>query len=201
MMLDARENIADQDASLLGYILERGRALVLAVNKWDRLPQEQRQQIREQLARKLSFVDFADVHFISARHGTAIYDVLDSAVDAYHSAFRKYATPELNRLLEDMLSEHQPPMVRGRRIKLRYIHQGGVNPPRFIIHGNQTESVPESYRRFLVNRIRQQLDIHGTPIQIEFRSGDNPYAGKPSRPAGKSTVRNRKQREHRRHRS
>ena len=200
MMLDARESIADQDASLLGYILERGRALVLAINKWDRLPQEQRQQIREQLARKLSFVDFADVHFISAKHGTAIYDVLDSAVDAYHSAFRKYRTPELNRLLEDMLSEHQPPMVRGRRIKLRYIHQGGVNPPRFIVHGNQTESIPESYRRFLINRIRQQLKIHGTPIQIEFRSGDNPYAGKPSRTENKTTTRKHKQREHRRHR-
>ena len=199
MMLDARESITDQDASLLGYVLEQGRALVLAVNKWDRLPQDQRELIRQQVERKLGFTDFADLHFISAKHGTAIFDVLDSAISAYASAFRRYNTPDLNRLLEDMLSEHQPPIVRGRRIKLRYIHQGGVNPPRFIIHGNQTESVPDSYRRFLVNRIRQQLRIQGTPIQVEFRSGDNPFAGKRSKKADK-TKSGKKTREHRRHR-
>lgn len=201
MMLDGRESITDQDASLLGYVLEQGRALVLAVNKWDHLSQDHRQQIRQQIERKLSFTDFADLHYISAKHGTAIYDVLDSAVDAYHSAFRKYSTPDLNRLLEDMLGEHQPPIVRGRRIKLRYIHQGGVNPPRFIIHGNQTESVPDSYRRFLVNRMRQQLKIHGTPIQVEFRSGDNPYAGKSPKPKRGQDGKKQKQREHQRHRS
>jgi GTP-binding protein len=201
MLLDARESITDQDASLLGYILEQGRALVLAINKWDRLPQDHKKQIRQQIERKLSFADFADMHFISAKHGTAIYDVLDSAVDAYHSAFRKYSTPQLNRLLEDMISEHQPPMARGRRIKLRYIHQGGVNPPRFIIHGNQTESVPESYRRFLINRMRQQLKIHGTPVQVEFRSGDNPYAGKSPGTKRNQGGRKNQRREHRRHRS
>ena len=199
MMLDARESITDQDASLLGYILEQGRALVLAVNKWDRLSRDHRDEIRRQLERKLSFTDFADLHFISAKHGTGIFDVLDSAVEAYHSAFRRYATSDLNRLLEDMLIEHQPPIVRGRRIKLRYMHQGGVNPPRFIIHGNQTESVPESYRRFLVNRIRQQLRIQGTPLQVEFRSGKNPYAGKRNKPPEK-TRSGKKHREHRRHR-
>jgi len=199
MMLDARESIADQDASLLGYILEQGRALVLAVNKWDRLSEEHRQEIRRQLERKLTFTDFADLHFISAKHGTAIFDVLDSAVRAYHSAFRRYSTPDLNRLLEDMLAEHQPPIVRGRRIKLRYIHQGGVNPPLFIIHGNQTQSVPDSYRRYLINRIRQQLRIKGTPVQIEFRGSKNPYAGKRKKPKT-SEKDKRKQREHRRHR-
>jgi len=199
MMLDARESIADQDASLLGYILEQGRALVLAVNKWDRLSHEHRDEIRRQLERKLTFTDFADLHFISAKHGTGIFDVLDSAVRAFHSAFRRYSTPDLNRLLEDMLSEHQPPIVRGRRIKLRYIHQGGVNPPRFIIHGNQTESVPESYRRYLLNRIRQQLRIKGTPLQVEFRGGKNPYAERRKKPQ-EIPGKRRKQREHRRHR-
>jgi GTP-binding protein len=199
MMLDARESIADQDASLLGYILEQGRALVLAVNKWDRLSRDHRDEIRRQLERKLSFTDFADLHFISAKHGTDIYDVLDSAVRAYHSAFRRYSTPDLNRLLEDILAEHQPPIVRGRRIKLRYIHQGGVNPPRFIIHGNQTESVPDSYRRYLVNRIRQQLRIKGTPLQVEFRGGSNPYAGKRNKPPEKARG-GKKHREHQRHR-
>ena len=199
MMLDARESIADQDASLLGYVLEQGRALVLAVNKCDRLPKDHRDQIRQQIDRKLTFTDFADLHFISAKHGTAIFDVLDSAITAYGSAFRRYSTPELNDLLEDMVSEHQPPTIRGRRIKLRYMHQGGVNPPRFIIHGNQTDSVPDSYRRFLINRIRQQLHIKGTPIQVEFRSGDNPYAGKRNKPGNKQPWRG-KQREHSRHR-
>jgi len=178
MMLDAREGIADQDASLLGFILERGRALVLAVNKWDHLSEGQRDNIRRQLSLKLSFAEFAELHFISALHGSGIFDVLDSAKKAYKAAFRRFATAELNRLLQDMLMEHQPPLARGRRIKMRYMHQGGTNPPRFIIHGNQVESVPDSYRRYLVNRIRKHLKLSGTPISVEFRGGDNPFAGR-----------------------
>lgn len=178
MMLDAREGIAEQDASLLGYIIERGRALVVAVNKWDRLEADKREEIRRQLDRKLGFTDYADTHFISALHGSGIFDVLDSATKAYHSAFRRFSTPDLNRLLEDMLTEHQPPTVHGRRIKLRYIHQGGTNPPRFIIHGNQTDAMPNSYRRYLINRIRKHLRLKGTPISVEFRGGSNPFAGR-----------------------
>lgn len=178
MMLDARESIADQDASLLGYILERGRALVIGVNKWDRLSLGRREEIKRQLGRKLTFTDFADIHFISALHGSGIFDVLDSAMKAYHSAFRRFSTPDLNRLLQDMLSEYQPPLVHGRRIKLRYIHQGGTNPPRFIIHGNQADAVPDGYRRYLINRIRKHLRLQGTPIKVEFRGGSNPFAGK-----------------------
>lgn len=200
MMLDAREGIADQDASLLGYILEQGRALVVAVNKWDRLPQDQRDNVRRQLERKLGFTDFADLHFISALHGSGIFDVLDSARKAYRSAFRHFATPELNKLLQDLMSEHQPPLVRGRRIKLRYIHQGGSNPPRFIIHGNQVESVPDSYRRYLMNRIRKHLRLKGTPIQIEFRGQSNPYAGKKNKLTPRQIKSRQRVREHRRKR-
>ncbi len=200
MMLDAREEIADQDASLLGYILERGRALVLGVNKWDRLPGEQREEIKRQLELKLGFTDFAELHFISALHGSGVFDVLDSAQRAYEAAFRRFSTPELNKLLEDMLTEHQPPLVRGRRIKLRYIHQGGTNPPRFIIHGSQAESVPDNFRRFLINRIRQHLRLKGTPIQVEFRSGENPFKGKRNKLTPRQIKKRERVREHRRHR-
>lgn len=175
MILDAREGIADQDAGLLGYILERGRALVLAVNKWDRLSTGQRSTIKTQLELKLGFTDFAKLHFISALHGTGVFEVLSSAERAYKASFRRFATPVLNKLLHDLLAEHQPPLARGRRIKLRYIHQGGINPPRFIIHGNSTEAVPDSYRRYLINQIRRRLRLQGTPIEIEFRGGDNPF--------------------------
>jgi GTP-binding protein len=198
MMLDAREGIAEQDATVLGYILEKGRALVLAINKWDRLEPSQRDLVRKQLEMKLAFARFAKHYFISALHGSGVFDVLDAAVDAYDSAFRRFATPMLNELLQDMLAEHQPPMVRGRRIKLRYMHQGGVNPPRFIIHGNQVESIPESYIRYLSNRLQKQLQLSGTPVQIEFRGSENPYAGK----RNKLTPRQFKRRERvRRHRS
>lgn len=200
MMLDAREGIADQDASLLGYILERGRALVLCVNKWDRLPGDQRELIQRQLERKLGFTDFADLHFISALHGSGVFDVLDSAQKAYKAAFRHFATPDLNKLLQDMLAEHQPPMVRGRRIKLRYIHQGGTNPPRFIIHGNLVDSVPDAYRRFIINRMRKHLRLMGTPIQVEFRTGDNPFKGRRNKLTQRQVKKRERVREHRRHR-
>ncbi|TNF99147.1 MAG: ribosome biogenesis GTPase Der [Gammaproteobacteria bacterium] len=197
MMLDAREGIAEQDATVLGYVLEKGRALVLAINKWDKLEHSQRDLVRKQLELKLTFTDFAEKYFVSALHGSGVFDVLDAAVDAYDSAFRRFSTPMLNDLLQDMLTEHQPPMVKGRRIKLRYMHQGGVNPPRFIIHGNQVDSVPTSYQRFLVNRIQKQLHLSGTPVQINFRGGDNPFAGK----RNKLTPRQFKRRERvRRHR-
>ena len=175
MMLDAREGITEQDAGLLGYILNRGRALVLAVNKWDRLSAEQRDTIKMQLQLKLGFTKFAELHFISALHGSGVFDVLESANRAYKAAFRRFTTPTLNQLLKDILAEHQPPLARGRRIKLRYMHQGGMNPPRFIIHGNSTDAVPDGYRRYLINRIRRHLKLKGTPIEVEFRDGHNPF--------------------------
>ena len=176
MMLDAHDAVAEQDASVLGLALERGRALIIAVNKWDGIAAEQREQIQRQLALKLDFVPFAPLHFISARHGSGVGELMQSAVRAYEAAMRSMPTRELTRTLEHALSVHQPPLVRGRRIKLRYAHQGGRNPPRIVIHGNQTAAVPDAYTRYLANVFRKTYDLFATPVFIEYRTDANPYA-------------------------
>jgi len=178
MVLDAHEGISEQDAGLLGFVMDAGRALVVAVNKWDGLERDERDRIRRELEVKLPFADFAKLHFISALHGTGVGDLFGSVRRAYTSAMRKFSTPELTRLLESLVSAHQPPMVRGRRIKLRYAHQGGQNPPLIVIHGNQTERVPDAYRRYLMNAFRKHFKLQGTPVQIEFKTGKNPYEGR-----------------------
>jgi GTP-binding protein len=175
MVLDAHDTVAEQDASVLGLALERGRALIIAVNKWDGIPPEQRETIHRQLSLKLDFVPFAPLHFISARHGTGVGEVVQSLVRAYEAAMREMPTKELSRTLERALTVHQPPLVHGRRIKLRYAHQGGKNPPRIIIHGNQTASVPDAYTRYLANVFRKQYDLFATPVVIEYRTDKNPY--------------------------
>jgi GTP-binding protein len=177
-LIDAQDTVAEQDASLLGIAAERGRALVIGVNKWDALPPEQRELIRSQLEVRLPFVDFAPLHFISARHGSGVGELMQSVHAAYTASMREIATPELTRTLEAALEAHQPPLVRGRRIKLRYAHQGGRNPPVIVIHGNQTRDVPEAYRRYLVNVFRKTYGLQGTPVRVEFRSDDNPFAGR-----------------------
>jgi GTPase len=175
LVLDAHDTVAEQDASVLGLALQRGRALIIAVNKWDGIPQEQREEIRNQLALRLDFVPFAPLHFISARHGTGVGELVRSTIRAYEAAMRELPTRELTRTLEDALTAHQPPLVRGRRIKLRYAHQGGRNPPRIVIHGNQTASVPDSYTRYLANVFRKSFDLFATPVVIEYRTDANPY--------------------------
>jgi GTPase len=175
LVLDAHDTVAEQDASVLGLALERGRALIIAVNKWDGIPEEQREQIRRQLALKLDFVPFAPLHFISARHGSGVGELMHSTVRAYEAAMRAMPTRDLTRTLEHALSVHQPPLVRGRRIKLRYAHQGGRNPPRIVIHGNQTDSVPAAYTRYLANIFRKTYDLFATPVVIEYRTDANPY--------------------------
>ncbi len=175
LMLDARQGIAEQDASLLGHVLNSGRGLVIAVNKWDGLEPEVRQKVRNELDRRLGFVDFARIHLISALNGSGITEVLTSVRQAYASATGKLSTPKLTQLLEQAVAHHQPPLVQGYRIKLRYAHQGGQNPPIIIIHGNRVERVPETYRRYLVNYFRNALQLTGAPLRIEFKSGDNPY--------------------------
>jgi GTP-binding protein len=177
MVVDAQQGIGEQDANLAGHVLESGRALVLVVNKWDGLSGEQRDWIRSEIERKLPFLNFARHHFISALHGSGVGDLFELVERVYLNAMRDLPTPELTRLLEAVVQEHQPPQVRGRRIKLRYAHQGGKNPPIIVIHGNQTDQVPDSYKRYLVSRFRKALKLDGTPIRIEFRSGDNPYQG------------------------
>jgi GTP-binding protein len=177
LMLDAHAGISEQDATLAGYIAEKGRALVIAVNKWDGLDPYARTQIREQLHLRLPFLGFARTLFISALHGTGVGELFAEINSAHDSAVRELPTPELIAILERAVQAHPPPLVRGRRIKLRYAHQGGRNPPLIVIHGNQTERVPASYRRYLVNTFRTALKLSGTPIRIEFRSGQNPYRG------------------------
>jgi GTP-binding protein len=177
-VIDAHETVAEQDASLLGFVAERGRALILAVNKWDHIPPEQRDHIRNQLALKLPFLDFAPRHFISALHGSGVGDLLGAARRAARAALTEMPTPELTRVLEQAIEAHQPPLVRGRRIKLRYAHQGGRNPPVIVVHGNQVKDVPEAYRRYLINTFREAFRLHGTPVRVEFRSDSNPYAGR-----------------------
>ncbi len=175
MTLDAHDSIGEQDASVLGQALERGRVLLIAINKWDGIPAEQREQIRNQLALKLDFVPFAPLHFISARHGTGVGELVRDVIRGYDAAMREMPTPALTRTLERALEAHQPPLVKGRRIKLRYAHQGGRNPPRIVIHGNQTTAVPEAYRRYLANVYREAFDLFATPVAIEFRTDANPY--------------------------
>ncbi len=178
IVLDAQQEISDQDATLLGFVMERGRALLLAINKWDGLQEEQKERIKHELDYKLSFLDFAEMHFISALHGTGIGHLFDSVKKAYASATRKLPTPKLTEILRRAVEEHQPPLIKGRRIKLRYAHQGGRNPPVIIIHGNQVKSTPDAYRRYLINTFRRVLKLVGTPVRIEFKEGKNPFEGK-----------------------
>lgn len=179
LVIDARMGISDQDLSLLGFILNAGRALVLAVNKWDGLDTDVKNEIKRELDRRLGFIDFANVHFISALHGTGVGHLYESVEGAYSSATKRISTALLTRILEMAREDHQPPLVRGRRVKLRYAHAGGYNPPRIVIHGNQVNSLPDSYKRYLMNYYRKALEMTGTPIRIEFREGENPYADKP----------------------
>ncbi len=174
-VVDAHDTIGEQDASILGLALRQGRALLIAVNKWDGIPLDQRDEIRRQLEVRLDFVPFAPVHFISARHGTGVGGLVADAIRAYDAAMREMTTPQLTRSLERALEAHQPPLVRGRRIKLRYAHQGGRNPPRIVIHGNQTAHVPDAYTRYLANVFRRDFGLYATPVRIEYRSDSNPY--------------------------
>jgi len=168
LVLDAREGVVDQDMHLLGFVLETGRSLVIALNKWDGMSPDDKQKVKTDIER----------HFISALHGTGVGELYSSIEKAYESAFKRLSTPYLTKILEDALTDHQPPLVNGRRIKLRYAHMGGSNPPLVVIHGNQTESVPNSYRRYLENTFRRVMQLEGTPIRVEFKTGENPYAGK-----------------------
>ncbi|MBU0501087.1 MAG: ribosome biogenesis GTPase Der [Gammaproteobacteria bacterium] len=176
LVLDARDGVTEQDASLAGHILESGRALIVAVNKWDGLPPDEREAVKAGLQRKLGFLDFARWRFISALHGSGVGNLPELVDEAYDNAVRDLATPELTRILEQAVFEHQPPLVKGRRVKLRYAHQGGKNPPIIVIHGNQTEALPDAYRRYLINYYRKALDIRGTPIRLELKTGANPFA-------------------------
>jgi GTP-binding protein len=178
LVIDARDGLTDQDMTLLGYVINSGRALVIAVNKWDGLDIDQRDQNRSTLERRLSFASFAARHFISARHGTGVGELMTSVDQAYASACRDLNTRLLTDLLEEAVFKHNPPLHHGRRVKLRYAHQGGRNPPVIVIHGNQTQHLPDAYLRYLTNFYITRLKLKGTPLRIELKSGKNPFAGK-----------------------
>lgn len=178
MVFDAREGIIDQDLRLIDFVLDAGRALVIAINKSDGLSTEQRKQITKDIDIKCDFIRFADVHHISALKGTGLRELFRSINLAHKNATTKVSTPKLTRILNDAVQQHEPPMVRGRRIKLRYAHMGGILPPIIVIHGNQTEDLPESYQRYLMNTFRKALRLKGTPIRLILKTGENPYEGK-----------------------
>ncbi len=178
LLLDATQGVTDQDAHIAGYILESGRAVVIAVNKWDAVDDYGRQQLERSIETRLSFLKFAPLHFISAMKRQGIGPLWTSIVQAYKSANRKMPTPVLTRLLQEAVQFQSPKRSGMFRPKLRYAHQGGMNPPVIVIHGNSLEHVTDAYKRFLEGRFRKEFDLVGTPLRIEFKSSSNPYADK-----------------------
>jgi len=178
LLVDARDGVVEQDAHLLGHIIGSGRALLVAVNKWDGLSPGERDSVRDDLDRKLGFCDYARICFISALHGSGIRDLLEHARSAHENATRDLGTPELTRILQDAVTRHQPPLVQGRAAKLRYAHSGGHSPQRVVIHGNRLTTLPDHYQRFLKKRFIRALKLEGTPLHLKFVAGENPYEGR-----------------------
>ncbi len=176
LVIDAHEKITDQDLHLLGLVMDAGRGLVIAINKWDGLDGDHKAFIKSELDRRMRFIDYAKIHYISALHGTGVGNLYESVESAYYSATVKLQTRRLTDVLEGAVFDHPPPMVQGRRIKMRYAHAGGSNPPIIVIHGNQTDKVPEHYKRYLEKVFRRELKLAGTPIRLQFRSSENPFA-------------------------
>ncbi len=181
LVVDAEHGVTDQDASLLGQVLEAGKALAIAINKWDLVETSDRARVRMALERKLGFVDFARRHFICALDGRGLGALFRSVDRAWASAGARLPTSELNRVLQRCQTHQPPPLVRGRRIKLRFAHQGGTSPPLIIVHGNQTDALPEHYRRYLARAYRSSFELEGTPVVMQFRTGENPYRGRVNR--------------------
>lgn len=175
IVIDAQVGLVDQDMHMLGFALDSGRAIVIAVNKWDGLSEDMKDTVKTAIDRRLPFMEWADIHFISAKHGTNVGHLYESVEVAYTSARSHWSTNQLTTLMQGVVEMHQPPMAGGRRIKLRYAHQGGSNPPIVVIHGNQLNKLPGSYKRYLENAFRKALKVRGTPIRFEFKVGENPY--------------------------
>jgi len=178
LMLDAGEGITDQDTTLLGHILQQGRALVIALNKWDNMEEYDRQQVLANMDRRLQYVTWARQIRLSALHGSGLKELIKAVEEAWRSATIDMSTPELTRVLQKAWEAHQPPMSQGRTSRLRFAHAGGSLPPRIIIHGNRTDAIPAAYRRYLENVFIKHFKLRGTPLFIDFRSGSNPYKDK-----------------------
>ena len=175
LMLDATEGITDQDSTLLGHILQQGRALVIALNKWDGMEEYDRKQVLSEMDRKLQYVTWARQIRLSALHGSGLKELFAGVKEAWRSATIDMPTPELTRVLIKAFEAHQPPMSQGRTSRLRFAHSGGNCPPKIIIHGNRTDSIPASYKRYLENVFIRHFKLRGTPLRIDFRSGENPF--------------------------
>lgn len=188
LVVDAQEGITEQDAHVAAYILDAGRALVVAVNKWDGLKDDEREWIKNEIDRKLKFLDFAKFHYISALRKKGLNELLGSVDAAYKAAFAKLATPQLTRVLSEAIVQHQPPISRGIRPKLRYAHQGGTNPPIVVIHGTHVDAIKDSYRRYLEGIFRKAFTLTGTPLRIQFNQGENPFVKEESRKQGEGLV-------------
>lgn len=178
LLIDASEGLVDQDLHLLGYCLEAGRATVLAVNKWDGLAPERRDWVRRELERRLRFADFVEIHYISALHGSGVGNLYPAVQRAHRAATDQYGTARLTRILHAAVAAHPPPLARGRRIKPRFAHLGGRNPPLVVVHGGQVAELPNPYVRYLEKAFRRALELPGTPVRIELKSTDNPFAGR-----------------------
>ncbi len=176
LVLDARLGISEQDLTILGFVLNAGRSLVIAVNKWDGLDDGVKDEVKRELDRRLGFIDFARLHFISALHGSGVGNLFESVEEAFDSATRRTNTALLTKIMNMAAEDHAPPMVNGRRVKMKYAHAGGYNPPIVVIHGTQVEDLPDSYKRYLMNYYRKSLKLMGTPIRVEFRGTANPFA-------------------------
>ena len=175
LVLDARQEISDQDAHIAGFIVEEGRALVVAINKWDDLDSYSREHIKQEVARKLMFLGFAEQHFISALRGNGVAQVMGSIDRAYAAAMAKLPTPKLTKILADATHKHAPPQHGPFRPRLKYAHQGGSNPPLIVIHGTAVDKIADSYKRYLENQFREAFQLKGTPLRVEFRQGANPF--------------------------
>ncbi|MFO7580120.1 ribosome biogenesis GTPase Der [Nitrosomonas sp. ANs5] len=189
LVLDAKEGISDQDAHIAGFILETGRALVVAINKWDSLDDYQRDVIKREFARRLAFLDFASLHYISALYGRGLKALMPSVDAAYAAAMAHIPTPRLTRAMLAAVNKQPPPRGGISRPKMRYAHQGGSNPPLIIVHGSMLEHVPATYRRYLENTFREVFGLKGTPLRVEFRTGHNPYADKKAPPPSEQEAR------------
>jgi len=196
LLVDAQQDISDQDASLAGFVLESGRALVLAVNKWDGLDTDRRNRIKGDIARRLNFLGFARCHYISALTGSGVRLLMKSVNEAYAAAMVKMPTPKLSRTLQEAVAKQPPPVSGLRRPKLRYAHQGGSNPPIIVVHGTSVDGVGDSYRRYLEKVFREAFKLSGTPLRVQFKQAHNPYAGKKAAPLTKGEA-NRARRERR----
>lgn len=195
LVVDAQEGITEQDAHVAAYILDAGRALVVAINKWDGLKEDERDWIKKEIDRKLIFLDFAKFHYISALRKKGLPELFASIDGAFEAAFKKLPTPQLTRVLSDAVAQHQPPISKGIRPKLRYAHQGGVNPPIVVVHGSHITGIKDSYKRFLEGIFRKTFQLVGTPLRVQFKQGDNPYADTESKRKGSEgivTMRRRK---------